>query len=172
MAAEQGAVRALKTAISCLPENPSRNRNGIMEDIFFVLFNTSCYDCINGKGPTCQRCLHDSNPHPKNASFAGCVDVVMDTGYVPTKKILIRLHQTHSFKSELFEYILQSASKLSSSLKPLTQLTTNEAWQNMCSTCGEGNVKTMLCSGCHNIRYCSKKCQKADWKNHKRMCFY
>ncbi|PPQ79930.1 hypothetical protein CVT26_004159 [Gymnopilus dilepis] len=27
-----------------------------------------------------------------------------------------------------------------------------------------------LCSGCHSKRYCSKECQKADWKEHKGPC--
>merc|ERR1719150_557862 len=26
------------------------------------------------------------------------------------------------------------------------------------------------CSGCLMISYCSKKCQKADWKSHKALC--
>ena len=147
MAAEQGAVRALQTAMSCLPENPSRSKNGIMDHILIVLFNTSCYDCINGKGPTCQRCLHDSQPHPKNASFTGCVDVLLNSGYVPTKRVLISLHQMHSFKPDLFQYILQSAVKVSTSLKMLQHVTSKEAWENMCSSCAEDNVKTMMCSG-------------------------
>ena len=172
MAAEQGAVRSLKTALGCLPENTAKDKESIMNNILFVLFCTSCYDCIMGKGPSCQRCSNDSHPHPKNASFTGCVDAVMETGYVPTKKILIQLHQLHSFKPELFEYILQRACKVSPSLMPLTQVTSNDAWQRMCSTCCEENIKTMMCSGCHNIRYCSKKCQKADWKIHKKICYF
>ena len=30
--------------------------------------------------------------------------------------------------------------------------------------------KSMVCSGCKHIRYCSEKCQKMDWKAHKRAC--
>ena len=38
-----------------------------------------------------------------------------------------------------------------------------------CSYCNDsGNVKT--CSGCKKTQYCSRVCQKADWKSHKHRC--
>ena len=38
-----------------------------------------------------------------------------------------------------------------------------------CSYCNKsGNVKT--CSGCKKTKYCSRVCQKADWKSHKHRC--
>ncbi|CEM00625.1 unnamed protein product [Vitrella brassicaformis CCMP3155] len=27
-----------------------------------------------------------------------------------------------------------------------------------------------ICSGCHEVRYCSVECQRAHWKEHKKMC--
>ncbi len=171
MAAEQGTFRALQTAINCLPDEPERTQKDLMNDILFVLFSTSCYECILGTGPKCQRCVHDSIGHAKDASFTACVDVVMETGYVPSRKYLIRLHQCNTFKQELFDYILKKAIKASPSLKELSDVTSEAAWRNMCSVCGEEDVKTKRCSGCRNIRYCSQKCQRADWKNHKRVCY-
>lgn len=32
------------------------------------------------------------------------------------------------------------------------------------------NFTKMKCSGCRNIYYCSSKCQKKDWKTHKKYC--
>ncbi|CAC5420554.1 unnamed protein product [Mytilus coruscus] len=37
-----------------------------------------------------------------------------------------------------------------------------------CFVCGKGEAKR--CSSCKQVLYCSKKCQKADWKTHKTMC--
>ncbi|KAF2134700.1 hypothetical protein P153DRAFT_329293 [Dothidotthia symphoricarpi CBS 119687] len=38
----------------------------------------------------------------------------------------------------------------------------------LCAMCTE--VGTKVCSGCHEIRYCSKQCQKSDWPIHKLLC--
>lgn len=38
-----------------------------------------------------------------------------------------------------------------------------------CNSCSK-TVDLKLCSRCHGVNYCSKICQKADWKNHKSMC--
>jgi hypothetical protein len=37
-----------------------------------------------------------------------------------------------------------------------------------CRVCRKKGVKA--CSGCQKVRYCSPKCQKEDWKNHKPAC--
>ena len=39
---------------------------------------------------------------------------------------------------------------------------------NVCVVCLQDESKT--CSRCHSEYYCSKECQKADWKNHKQIC--
>lgn len=38
-----------------------------------------------------------------------------------------------------------------------------------CSTCGE-QVSGKKCSGCKNVQYCDKTCQKLHWFIHKNMC--
>jgi len=39
-----------------------------------------------------------------------------------------------------------------------------------CNTCSTMKVKTKRCGGCVLVSYCSKKCQKKDWKTHKAIC--
>lgn len=49
---------------------------------------------------------------------------------------------------------------------------------HMCGRCAkraaEGSDQhdagLMVCTRCHNRRYCSRECQKADWKMHKPAC--
>ena len=44
--------------------------------------------------------------------------------------------------------------------------------QGACAKCNEfkDRAKLMLCQGCKVMNYCSKKCQRADWANHKEYC--
>jgi hypothetical protein len=39
-----------------------------------------------------------------------------------------------------------------------------------CRSCGVAPEKLMACSSCKKVRYCSRECQKADWKRHKEEC--
>jgi ankyrin repeat protein len=44
-----------------------------------------------------------------------------------------------------------------------------------CATCGvneptDGGVKFVQCAGCRRTRYCTRACQKTDWKNHRVQC--
>ena len=40
----------------------------------------------------------------------------------------------------------------------------------MCKTCLKENVTLMTCGRCKSVFYCSKDCQKKDWKTHKAVC--
>lgn len=45
--------------------------------------------------------------------------------------------------------------------------------RNVCAACGKEGaaVGTLLnCSRCKVVRYCSKGCQREDWKRHKKSC--
>jgi MYND finger len=40
-----------------------------------------------------------------------------------------------------------------------------------CSVCrGKGKPKLLTCTACKAVKYCSKDCQKKDWKVHKQRC--
>ena len=40
---------------------------------------------------------------------------------------------------------------------------------NKCQTCGKEGTKK--CTSCRRVAYCDAVCQKADWKEHKKICF-
>jgi hypothetical protein len=47
--------------------------------------------------------------------------------------------------------------------------------KKICGNCskipqGENCSNLLLCGGCKGVYYCSKKCQKEDWKDHKQIC--
>ncbi len=43
-------------------------------------------------------------------------------------------------------------------------------YNGSCKACGEENAKMYKCSVCLVTRYCSRECQKFDWKVHKLAC--
>lgn len=40
-----------------------------------------------------------------------------------------------------------------------------------CNTCLKTETKLLSCSRCKRTSYCSKECQKQDWKEHKKDCY-
>ena len=51
--------------------------------------------------------------------------------------------------------------------KPLRNATADK---KKCFACGIEAKRMPKCSGCYWARYCSRVCQKEDWKLHKNMC--
>jgi hypothetical protein len=39
-----------------------------------------------------------------------------------------------------------------------------------CVVCKARPEEMFLCSGCMGARYCSRDCQRSDWKLHKKLC--
>eukprot|EP00121_Abeoforma_whisleri_P016259 Awhi_evm2s14925 len=43
--------------------------------------------------------------------------------------------------------------------------------EQKCSSCGIVSNSLSVCNGCKAVKYCNKKCQRADWKaGHKVDC--
>jgi hypothetical protein len=40
----------------------------------------------------------------------------------------------------------------------------------VCHNCHEKEIKLQKCARCGCAMYCSRKCQKDHWKNHKKQC--
>jgi hypothetical protein len=40
----------------------------------------------------------------------------------------------------------------------------------LCGKCGREAEKMQKCSVCKLVRYCSRECQRQDWKEHKKSC--
>ena len=51
-------------------------------------------------------------------------------------------------------------------LQPITSLRSGET--SACPVCGKSALLT--CSRCKKQAYCSKECQRSDWKQHKKTC--
>jgi len=39
-----------------------------------------------------------------------------------------------------------------------------------CASCGTFAAKMSMCAGCGTVHYCSRECQKSNWKQHKNRC--
>ena len=50
----------------------------------------------------------------------------------------------------------------------------SQSGEALCNTCSKERTASgeelLKCAGCGKVRYCSKECQRADWKSHKGLC--
>ena len=71
--------------------------------------------------------------------------------------------------------------KVPASLPLPSSATPSESEREICGTCGSDRLKAsagggggpaalMRCGRCRRARYCSQECQKADWREHKKIC--
>jgi predicted ATPase len=70
----------------------------------------------------------------------------------------------HKYNDCLGEYPQKELERLAAVLYP-------SKWRT-CWTCSQAgnNSEILLCGNCREIAYCSKTCQKNDWKRHKQSC--
>jgi hypothetical protein len=58
-------------------------------------------------------------------------------------------------------------------LTPITEAAQNAFYQSLeayCYQCGTSGVDVLKCSRCKQAAFCSKECQKKNWKFHKQSC--
>jgi hypothetical protein len=75
---------------------------------------------------------------------------------------------------EMFMNYHKTTNSVLGTLPPLFAATTLGSGQRICAKCltsrlGSGQMKRCKC---HSVYYCSKACQKSDWKVHRVMCKY
>ena len=87
----------------------------------------------------------------------------------------------HPERRERIMTFLTSIAKLADIMQPKREVnasngTGTEMMNRMCRHCNKSDMtasfqlKLMACAKCHQAFYCSKECQKADWKKHKPQC--
>jgi hypothetical protein len=78
--------------------------------------------------------------------------------------------------SMLFVYPLDVCKRnacIDKAFAELKETTPTINWQPslfQCATCKQSPSNLMRCSGCMLVSYCSRDCQKKDWKAHKLFC--
>jgi [histone H3]-lysine4/36 N-trimethyltransferase SMYD len=50
------------------------------------------------------------------------------------------------------------------------QLLLKSLWGERCLNCFKANMKLSVCTNCKHASYCSRNCQRSDWKQHKVEC--
>lgn len=79
-------------------------------------------------------------------------------------------------RDELCKVSIDDEEKVKIGYESWTQLVGTLAAQaeSGCSSCGKSSAALphplLVCGGCKKARYCSKDCQKQDWKIHKALC--
>ena len=147
MACEQGNYLPMDLILARM--TPVQKSERLMQQLVDNMRFSSCYPCIHSPKRGCPRCLSDC-PHDPYANFERCADVIIKHG----------LRTTPSKASHpLDRYIINS-------LDPKKK--DNKERERKCSVC-EKDTK-FKCAGCGKTRYCSRECQVADWKTHKRDC--
>jgi hypothetical protein len=59
--------------------------------------------------------------------------------------------------------------RLLSSIKTVSNI--EAVIEKLCNNClAKFDRKLELCGGCKKVRYCSRECQREDWRNHKSKC--
>jgi ankyrin repeat protein len=124
-------------------------------------------DCDENSG---DRSLASIDPCVRMVRFGSFVDQIADAHramVVPDEEAYPRhtpgaLHQEAAQARHLLQALMQCSGLTAGTMSSETSIDL-AAWQSACSACGV-NPGTLKCSRCGVARYCSRKCQKNDWR--------
>ena len=92
----------------------------------------------------------------------------------PFKPFVTRCLFTPLFPVQSMEPIIIVNPDLKEILNPAGTTGWDTTEEKICLTCkargGVENGQLLICTGCRKATYCSKSCQKKDWKQHKIIC--
>jgi hypothetical protein len=112
---------------------------------------TSSIHVLN-REPLVANCLQMSNGKPDDATLR----VVLANRGLPVTETAVR------------DLLDRCISSIPGSLTEGARGAASKNCQN--STCCKPMSRRLLCSKCMRVSYCSKECQKADWRSHKQGC--
>ena len=167
----------LTNFLSSAPEN-GFNEDGIVCDALIAYKKTGTlfhFHAKNGSHISLER-LRDIDPktynkiYTKDATSVKEVDgytmIDFDTKYAKIIVVFIN-HKYEAFKTK--KAIMKLAKK--AIMKQESNYETEKAIMNdICSACGKIEGEKKRCGRCNKTKYCSKECQKQDWKEHKKVC--
>ena len=103
-----------------------------------------------------------------NAELTDIYNASIQTGLLPTNKFIESFISQYS-KNEINNLDYTNLVMLNYLIKKKNLRRTNS--NITCANCSkEWNLNFKRCSNCNKTQYCSKMCQAADWKSHKKIC--
>eukprot|EP01083_Nonionella_stella_P113511 334660_1 len=81
-------------------------------------------------------------------------------------KLLTRLFQKN--RKKMLDHVIQDSEKEWAKGWHLSAFIPYQKGEKKCPSCHK--LATLRCSRCKTVAYCSRQCQKVDWKLHKKIC--
>ena len=113
----------------------------------------------------CSRLLPDPGKTNDKGIFAALYIFIFNAGY-----FIAMIHRDgNEDKYQQYQYGITALANIKRSKR--MKLKSIECQWRGCNQRINGDTKFKKCKGCKMVRYCSRKCQKLDWKlNHKHIC--